>query len=34
VRRAWLMDLYFFPPVGTRRELGDALTPHRIGTQT
>jgi hypothetical protein len=34
VRRAWLMDLYFFPPVGMRRELGDALTPHRIGTQT
>jgi hypothetical protein len=34
VRRAWLMDLYFFPPVGMRRELGDALTPYRAGTQT
>jgi hypothetical protein len=34
LRRAWLMDLYFFPPAGLRRELGDALTPYRIGTQT
>ncbi len=23
LRRTWLMDLYFFPPVGTRRELTD-----------
>jgi hypothetical protein len=34
LRRAWLMDLYFFPPVGVRRELGDALTTYRNGTQT
>ena len=25
LRRAWLMDLYFFPPVGVRRGLGDEL---------
>jgi hypothetical protein len=25
LRRSWLMDLYFFPPVGTRRELIDPL---------
>ena len=26
LRRAWLMDLYFFPPLGVRREFGDTLT--------
>jgi hypothetical protein len=26
LRRTWLMDLYFFPPVGIRREFGDRLT--------
>ena len=25
LRRTWLMDLYFYPPVGTRRELTDPL---------
>jgi hypothetical protein len=25
LRRTWLMDLYFFPPVGTRHELADPL---------
>jgi hypothetical protein len=26
LRRAWLMDLYLFPPLGVRRQLADALT--------
>jgi hypothetical protein len=26
LRRTWLMDLYFFPPVGVRRELGDTMS--------
>jgi hypothetical protein len=34
LRRAWLMDLYLFPPAGVRRELGDTMPPYRIGTQT
>lgn len=25
-RRAWLMDLYLFPPLGVRRQFADALT--------
>jgi hypothetical protein len=25
LRRTWLMDLYFFPPVGTQRERADSL---------
>src|SRR5580700_11574255 len=25
LRRTWLMDLYFFPPVGVRRKFGDTL---------
>ena len=31
LRRAWLMDLYFFPPLGVRRELGDThdILPNR-----
>ena len=34
LRRAWLMDLYFFPPVGVRRELADTLTFHPTETPT
>jgi hypothetical protein len=34
LRRAWLMDLYFFPPLGVRRELGDALTFYPTETHT
>ena len=30
LRRAWLMDLYFFPPLGVRREFGDSLTFYRF----
>jgi hypothetical protein len=26
LRRAWLMDLYLFPPLGVRRQLADTLT--------
>ena len=26
LRRAWLMDLYFFPPLGVRREFTDTFT--------
>jgi len=33
LRRTWLMDLYLFPPLGVRREFGDALTPSATGTQ-
>ena len=25
LRRIWLMDLYFFPPAGTRRELAEPI---------
>ncbi len=32
LRRTWLMDLYLFPPLGVRRDFGDALTP-ATGTQ-
>jgi hypothetical protein len=34
LRRAWLMDLYLFPPPGVRRELADALTPTATDTPT
>ncbi len=33
LRRAWLMDLYLFPPAGARREPRDKLTACCIGTQ-
>jgi hypothetical protein len=26
LRRAWLMDLYLFPPIGVRREFAEVLT--------
>jgi hypothetical protein len=26
-QRVWLMDLYLYPPLGVRREPGDALEP-------
>jgi hypothetical protein len=29
-RRAWLMDLYLYPPLGSRRAFADALEP--LGT--
>jgi hypothetical protein len=32
LRRAWLMDLYFFPPLGVRRELGDTQTFYPTST--
>jgi len=31
-RRAWLMDLYLYPPLGNRRALPDALEPSATGT--
>jgi hypothetical protein len=34
LRRAWLMDLYFFPPLGVRRELGDTQTFYPTETHT
>jgi hypothetical protein len=34
LRRAWLMDLYLFPPLGVRREFADSLTPTVTGTQS
>jgi hypothetical protein len=34
VRRAWLMDLYLFPPAGSRREIGDTLIPYRLASRT
>jgi hypothetical protein len=30
-RRVWLMDLYLYPPLGARRELGDVLEPSPTG---
>jgi hypothetical protein len=33
-RRTWLTDLYFFPPLGVRRELGDTLTFYPTETRT
>jgi hypothetical protein len=34
LRRAWLMDLYFFPPLGARRELDDLPTLYPPETRT
>ena len=34
LRRTWLMDLYFFPPVGVRREFGDTLAFYPTETPT
>jgi hypothetical protein len=34
VRRTWLMDLYFFPPLGVQRELGDSLNFYPTETHT
>ena len=34
LRRAWLMDLYFFPPLGVRRELADTLAFYPTETHT
>jgi hypothetical protein len=34
LRRTWLMDLYLFPPVGVRCELGDTLTFYPTETHT
>jgi hypothetical protein len=34
LRRTWLMDLYFFPPVGVRREFADTLTFNATDTHT
>jgi hypothetical protein len=31
LRRAWLMDLYLFPPLGVRRESADILSPSSSG---
>jgi hypothetical protein len=33
LRRAWLMDLYLFPPLGVRRESADILTPSSSGAK-
>ena len=32
--RTRLMDLYLFPPAGSRRELGDTLIPYRLASRT
>jgi hypothetical protein len=32
-QRAWLMDLYLYPPQGIRREFASALVPPATGTQ-
>ena len=34
LRRTWLMDLYFFPPLGVRREFADTLTFYPTETPT
>jgi hypothetical protein len=34
LRRTWLMDLYFFPPLGVRRDLADTLTFYPTETHT
>jgi hypothetical protein len=34
LRRTWLMDLYFFPPVGVRREFGDTRAFYPSETPT
>ena len=34
LRRTWLMDLYFFPPVGVRREFSDTLAFYPTETPT
>jgi hypothetical protein len=34
LRRTWLMDFYFFPPVGARREFADTLTFNATETHT
>jgi hypothetical protein len=31
-RRAWLLDLYLYPPLGNRRALADVLEPTATGT--
>jgi hypothetical protein len=32
-QRAWLMDLYLYPPLGVRREFANALAPSTTGAQ-
>jgi hypothetical protein len=32
-QRAWLMDLYLYPPLGIRREFANALAPPATGAQ-
>jgi hypothetical protein len=32
-QRAWLMDLYLYPPLGIRREFANALAPGAPGAQ-
>jgi hypothetical protein len=34
LRRTWLMDLYFFPPVGVHREVADPLAFYPSEPQT
>jgi hypothetical protein len=33
-QRAWLMDLYLYPPLGVRREFANALAPPATAAQT